>query len=190
MMGELMISQLRFVATYMEPSFYPSLLTMSSLFASIVLPPPGSEWPFAANVLMWVGILTMLASFALVMKKLFGRHPSLNDVLSGLVNCATLDDYKKEQHLRHRGLEEQISALRHDTDARQNTDLVRAEKTFAELFARLGERERQLGEMRDQISRLAERTETHIRKLDQYDTKLDNLLKDVGRVAAQTRSRG
>lgn len=187
-MIEPMIAQLRFVATYMEPSAYPSLLGGLGVVTSLVMPPPGSEWPFAANVLMWVGILTMLASFTLVMKKLLGRAPSLNEILTGLVTCASLEDYKKEQHLRHRGLEEQISALRHDTDARQNSDLVRTEKTLAEIFVRLGERERTFGEMRDQISRLAERTETHIRKLDQYDTKLDNLLKDVGRLASRSRN--
>jgi hypothetical protein len=117
------------------------------------------------------------------MKKLFGRAPSLNEILSGLVTTTSLDNYKEEQRLRSVGLEKQISDARHSFDARANTDLVRYEKAFQEVFSRGELRDKMVTELRDTVARLQERTETHLRKLDQYDTKLDNLLRDVSRAA-------
>lgn len=170
------IAQIKFVATYMLVSVWPGLLCGGGILASLIMPPPGSEWPFAANVLMWVGIVTMIASLALLLKKLFGRQPSINEILSGLVSVGHLEDYKKEQHLRHRGLEEQISKVRHDTDERMNSDLKRTLESFQDIFRRGEERDVVIGRMRDSMSRLQERTETHIRKFDSLDAKMDRLI--------------
>ena len=73
-------------------------------------------------------------------------------------------------HIRCRGLEEQISKMRHDVDAALNTAFVAAELRGGVITM-----------MRDQVSRLQERTETHIRKLDQYDLKLDTLIRELPR---------
>jgi hypothetical protein len=183
------IAQLKFVATYMVPSAYPSLLTALSVLAAAVLPPPGSEWPFAANVFMWLGVLLTGASLALVIKQLFRRQPSLNEILSGLVTTKSFDGWRdryiEEQRLRCVGLEKQISDARHSFDERANTDLRRNEETFQKIFKIAESRDTEMGRIRDTISRLQERTETHLRKLDQYDTKLDTLLRDVSAAAAR-----
>jgi hypothetical protein len=180
-----MIAEFKFAATYLAQSTYPALLAALSLFASLIMPPPGSEWPFAANVLMWLGILTMIGSLALIVRQLTRRQPSLNEILSGLMTVKTFDGYKEEQRLRCVGLEKQISDARHSFDERSNTDLVRIEQTFGRIF-KLGEqRDRDMGKFRDTISRLQERTETHIRKIDQFDGKLDNLLSKVSEAVAR-----
>jgi hypothetical protein len=185
------IAQLKFVATYLVPSLYPALLmTISAIVAffsplvAFTAPPPGSEWPFVLNVIAWLGVLTIAATFALTLKKLFGRQPSLSEVLSGLVSTKSLSEYKEEQRLRCVGLEKQISDARHSFDEVRMTDLKRVEQTFEKIFEIAEQRERDIGKMRDTISRLQERTETHIRKLDQYDGKMDNLLREVSKAAA------
>jgi hypothetical protein len=179
------IAQLKFVATFMVPSAYPSFLAVLSFIAAGVLPPPGSEWPFAANVFMWLGVLLTAASLALVVKQLFRRQPSLSEILSGLMTVKSFDGYKEEQRLRDVGLEKQISEARHSFDERANQDLVRVEKTFEKIFQIAEQRDRDMGKMRDSISRLTERTDSHIRKLDQYDGKMDNLLAKVTEAAAR-----
>ena len=168
-----MIAQLKFVAIFLVPSFYPSLLIVCSTIAAFFGPPlatfsapvPGSEWPFVLNAIAWLGVMTILATLALTVKKLFGRQPSLNSILSGLVSVGVLKEFREEQHRRDRGLEEQISKVRHETDEALNSALVRE-----------GERGKEIQLMRDIVSRLQERTETHIRKLDRYDERLDKLL--------------
>lgn len=183
-MIEAVIAQFKFAATYLVPSVWPSLIGALGIAAALVMPPSGSEWPFAANVLMWTGVFTMFGSLALIVKRLFGRQPSLNEILSGLVSVAALNEYKEEQRLRAVGLEKQISDARHNFDERANTDLARTMETFKEVFERGEQRDRDVARLRDTISRLQERTETHLRKLDQYDTKLDNLLREVSKAAA------
>jgi hypothetical protein len=132
-----------------------------------------------------IGLISALTVVALVLtvlnqgKRFFGRQPSLNQVLAGLVSVVAWDDYKQEQHLRHRGLEEQISKVRHDTDERFNADLVRVEKVFGEIFKRSEERDRAIDNLAHVVSRLQERTETHVRNFDSLFTKIDNLLRDV-----------
>lgn len=186
------IAQLKFVATYFVPSFYPSLImTLSAVaaffapLAQFSSPAHGTEWPFVLNVIAWLGVLTIAATFALTLKKLFGRQPSLGEVLSGLVSVKTLDGYKEEQRLRCVGLEQQISAARHSFDERANKDLVRVEQTFEKIF-KLGEaRDRDMGKISATISRLQERTEAHVRKLDAYDGKFDTMLVKVTEAAAR-----
>jgi hypothetical protein len=179
------IAQLKFIGTYLVPSFYPSLIMAFSAlvaffwrpFAAIFnAPPPGSEWPFVLNVIAWLGVATIAATFALTLKKLFGRQPSLSEVLSGLVSVKTFVDHKEEQRLRSVGLEKQISDARHSFDERMNSDLVRIEKIFTEIFRRGDERDTIVGKLRDSMSRMHERTETHIRKFDQLDGKIDRLI--------------
>lgn len=169
----LVIAQFKFVATYLVPAVWPSVLYGAAILASLVMPPPGSEWPFAANVLMWCGILTMLASLALLLKKLFGRAPSLTEVLSGLVTTKALVDYKEDQRLRSVGLEKQISSIRHDLD-----------KSLTESLQREETRAKAIQEMRDSVSRLQERTETHIRTLDRYDQRFEALLQRISDAAS------
>lgn len=173
------IAQLKFVGTYFVPSLYPSLLMVLSAIAGsftslaqFSAPPHGSEWTFVLNVIAWLGVATIAATLALTLKKLFGRQPSLTEVLSGLVTLKSLEDFKKEKHIRERGLEEQISKLRHDLD-----------RALTEALQRETVRERTIQEMRDAVSRLHERTETHIRMLDQYDKKIGTLFERIGEAA-------
>jgi hypothetical protein len=186
------ISQFKFIATYLVPSAYPSMLMALSAIAAFfaplaqfTAPPHGTEWPFVLNAIAWLGVATIAATLALTLKKLFGRQPSLSEVLSGLVSTKALAEYKEEQRLRSVGLEKQISDARHSFDERANKDLVRTEQTFEKVFGLFTDRDRSMGKMRDSISALTERTESHLRKLDQYDTKLDNLLRDVSAAAAR-----
>lgn len=160
-----------------------SALGVSPL-AEILLPPAGSQWPFAANVLMWGSILTMFGGLILILKKLFGRQPSFGETLAKLVSIGRFDEYREEQRLRAKGLEAQISQARHSFDERANTDLFHCGKLFDGLINRMSSHDKVAADLRDSVSRLHERTETHLRKLDQYDTKLDNLLRDVSRAAA------
>jgi len=177
------IAQFKFAATYLVPSLYPSLLmtlsAIAALFAPLAqftAPPHGMEWPFVLNAIAWLGVATIAATLALTLKKLFGRQPSLSEVLSGLVSTKTLAEYKEEQRLRSVGLEKQISEARHAFDERANSDLRRTLETFKEVFARGEQRDREMGKLRDSMSRIHERTETHIRKFDQLDGKIDRLI--------------
>jgi hypothetical protein len=189
------IAQLKFVGTYFVPSFFPAMIALAgSLFGLVFaqMPPPvrGSIEPWLLNLFAFIGVVTLLATLALTLKKLFGRQPSINEILSGLVSVKSLDGYKEEQRLRCVGLEKQISEARHAFDEVRMTDLKRNEETFTRIFALAETRDRDLGKMRDTISRLQERTETHLRKLDQYDTKLDNLLREVTAAAARGVTQG
>lgn len=139
------------------------------ILAIFEAPPAGTEWPFVLNVIAWLGVMTIAATFILTLKKLFGRQPSLSSVLSGLITVAVLKEFKEEQVRRDAGLEAQIAAVHDETDT-----------AFNAAFAREGDRERDIREMRDILSRLQERTETHIRKLDQYDSRFDRLLRRFG----------
>jgi hypothetical protein len=171
-----LITQLKFVATYLVPSLYPSLLfAFSAVLAVFTAPFPGSEWPFVLNAIAWLGVLTIAATFALTLKKLFGRRPPLDEILSGLVTVASLKEFREEQGRRDAGLETQIAAVHDET-----------ETAFNAAFTREGDRERDIREMRDILSRLQERTETHIRKLDQYDGRFDLLLRRFGSFGEQT----
>jgi hypothetical protein len=82
-------------------------------------------------------------------------------------------------------LEKQISDARHSFDERANKDLVHVEKAFEKIYLLGEQRDRDMGKMRDSISKLTERTDSHIRKLDQYDGKMDNLLTKVSEAAAR-----
>jgi hypothetical protein len=188
------IAELKLAATYLVPGLWPALiLAVGSVLAGVmramhllgIAPLPGSEWPFVLNVLFWSGVLATWIGAGVGLKKLLGRQPSLNEILSGLVSTKSLEAYKEEQRLRCVGLEKQISDARHSFDERANTDLARTLQTFKEVFDRGEQRDKDVGRLRDTIARLQERTETHIRKLDQYDTKMDNLLREVSKAAAR-----
>jgi TolA-binding protein len=129
--------------------------------------PSGFPLALFFTIAAGLAVLTLLATLALQAKKLFGRQPSLDSILSGLVTVGVLEDFKGEQHRRARGLEEQISKLRHDVDAALNSSIVRE-----------GERGKEIQTMRDIVARLQERTETHIRKLDRYDDRFDRMLRE------------
>ena len=129
--------------------------------------PSGFPLALFFTVAALLAVLTLMATLALQAKKLFGRQPSLDLILSGLVTVGVLKDYKDEQHLRNRGLEEQISKVRHDVDEALNSAMVRE-----------GERGKEIQLMRDIVTRLQERTETHIRKLDRYDDRFDRMLRE------------
>jgi LPS O-antigen subunit length determinant protein (WzzB/FepE family) len=179
------LNSLRFTASYLIPSLYPAMIaTLGFVIAIFETPAKGTIEPWLLNAFAWIGVITLIATLALTLKKLFGRQPSLSEILSGLVTVKTLDGYKEEQRLRTLGLETQISAARHAFDARANSDLVRTQETFREIFGQIDQSDRMVGELSKDVSRLQERTETHLRKLDQYDTKLDNLLREVSRAAA------
>lgn len=177
-----MIAQFKFLATYLLPGAWLWVLTGGGwLLASFGPPPPGSELSWALNFLAWVGVLNLVAGFALIIKKLFGRQPSLSEILSGLVTVKTLDFYKEEQRLRCLGLEKQISETRHSFDERANSDLVRYERTSKQIFSIMGERDQVIGRLRDTIGKLEERTESHIRKFDQLDGKIDRMIERATR---------
>jgi hypothetical protein len=53
-----------------------------------------------------------------------------------------------------------------------------------DAMKRSAERDHVISELRDSMSRLQERTETHVRKLDSNDMKMDNLLREVSAAAA------
>ncbi|MCA1589706.1 MAG: hypothetical protein LC734_04805, partial [Acidobacteria bacterium] len=147
--------------------------------------PEGSSISWALNALAWIGVITLLATLALTLKKLFGRQPSLTEILSGLVSVKSLDGYKEEMRLRTVGLEKQISDARHSFDERANSDFVRFQKEFEAIAKRGDERDRTTQKLSNSVSQLQERTETHLRKLDQYDLKFDNLLREVSAAAAR-----
>jgi hypothetical protein len=175
----------KFTATYLVPSLYPALLvTIGSIIAAFGAPPPGTMEPWLLNGLGWIGVVTLLSTLALTLKKLFGRQPSLSEILSGLVTVKSLDGYKEEQRLRCVGIEKQVSEARHAFDRVLNTDRVNTMKVIEELMQRGQARDHIVGELRDTISRLQERTESHVRKLDANDTKMDNLLREVSAAAA------
>jgi hypothetical protein len=175
----------KFTATYLVPSLYPALVvTIGSIIAAFGSPPPGTMEPWLLNALGWIGVITLLATLALTLKKLFGRQPSLTEILSGLVTTKSLDGYKEEQRLRCVGLEKQISEARHQFDGVLNTDRVNTMKMFEDILHRATKRDAIMDDMRDAMSRLQERTEAHVRKLDANDMKMDTLLREVSAAAA------
>jgi hypothetical protein len=175
----------KFTATYLVPSLYPAILvTIGSIIAAFGAPPPGTMEPWLLNGLGWIGVVTLLATLALTLKKLFGRQPSLSEILSGLVSTKTLAEYKEEVRLRTVGLEKQISDCRHAFDAALNTDRVNVAKMIDAVMERSVERDRVIASLSDSMSRLHERTESHVRKLDANDMKMDNLLREVSAAAA------
>lgn len=140
-----------------------------------------SEVPFPPqNILVdfvWgaIGVLSATALILVVIvnwKKAFGRVPSLDVIISGLMTAKEFESYKQEQHLRDRGLEEQIGKVRHDTS-----------DALMGVISRSEERDKEMRVISGTIERLQERTETHIRKIDQFDGKIDNLLKEVAQAA-------
>lgn len=190
------IAQFKFAATYLVPGAWSAVVFVLSaalggltsflhIPMGVTMPPAGTEWPFVLNVLFWLLVLNAIAGLTYTLLKIFGRKPSLNEVLSGLVSVPKFKDYQEEQRLRCVGLEKQISEARHAFDEVRMTDLKRTEETFTTIFRLAEARDQSMGKMRDSISRLTERTDNHIRKLDQYDTKLDNLLRDVSAAAAR-----
>lgn len=180
------IAQLKFIATYLVPSLYPSLmLAVSFIFASLttlarlaVLPSPGTEWPFVLNVLFWLGVVSLILTIWLTIKKIAARNPSLNEVLSGLVSNKTFDDYKKEQHVRDRGLEIQISDARHSFDETHKTDFVANEKRFEVVFRLISEHDKRNEEFLRANAELQERTKTHIREFDSIKGQIERMLRD------------
>lgn len=161
---------LKFTATYLVPSLYPAMISaLGFMIAAFQTPREDTIAPWLLNAFAWIGFILILATLALTLKKLFGRQPSLSEVLSGLVTVKTLDGYKEEQRLRCLGLEKQISDARHSFDEALKSDLVRSERIFAEIF-------QSIGTMRDSVSRLQERTETHIRQFDSLSQKLDRTI--------------
>ncbi|HWM26588.1 MAG TPA: hypothetical protein VNP98_17355 [Chthoniobacterales bacterium] len=148
---------------------------------------------FTPGVIGWtaIGVFTVIAIAAVTFtalnqgKKWFGRQPTFDEIIKTLLSVEDFKIYKEEQRLRNVGLEEQISNARHTFDERVNSDLKRTLETFEVIFRRGGERDQIVAKLRDTVSRLQERTETHLRKLDQYDTKLDNLLREVSAAAAR-----
>jgi uncharacterized FlaG/YvyC family protein len=188
------IAQLKFVATYFVPSLFPSMIALLGsilgiVFAQLPNPVRGSIEPWLLNLFAFIGVVTLLATLALTLKKLFGRQPSINEILSGLVSVKAFDNWRdkhvEEQRLRCVGLEKQISDARHSFDERANSDLARTLETFKEIFNRGDQRDRDVRKISDTISRLQERTEAHVRKLDAYDQKFDAMLVKVTEAAAR-----
>jgi uncharacterized FlaG/YvyC family protein len=188
------IAQLKFVATYFVPSLFPSMIALLGsilgiVFAQLPNPVRGSIEPWLLNLFAFIGVVTLLATLALTLKKLFGRQPSINEILSGLVSVKAFDNWRdkhvEEQRLRCVGLEKQISDARHSFDERANSDLARTLETFKEIVNRGDQRDRDVRKISDTISRLQERTEAHVRKLDAYDQKFDAMLVKVTEAAAR-----
>jgi hypothetical protein len=190
------IAQFKFAATYLVPGAWQAVIFfvsaalggLTSFFHARIgaaMPPAGTEWPFVLNVLFWLLVLNAIAGLTYTIMKIFGRKPSLTEVLSGLVDGKTFKDYKEEQRLRCVGLEKQISDARHSFDERANTDLARTLETFKEVFTRGEQRDRDMIKISGTINRLQERTEAHVRKLDAYDGKFDAMLVKVTEAAAR-----
>src|SRR3954453_4881487 len=102
-MTGIVIAELKFIGSYLVPSFYPSLLmivsTVAAFFGSPLAqfgpPPAGTGWPFVMNAIAWLAVFTIAATLALTLKKLFGRQPSISEVLSGLVDGKSFKEYKE-----------------------------------------------------------------------------------------------
>jgi hypothetical protein len=160
----------------------------------------------AVVVLGAIGLLTVyvLAVQAIkVTRETFGRQPPMASILREinrkleevqkkiaqdmklLVPVAELTEYKEEVRLRCVGLEKQISDARHSFDERANSDLKRTLETFDQIVQRGERRDEIVTGLSRVVSRLQERTESHLRKFDQYDTKMDNLLTKVAEAAAR-----
>lgn len=139
---------------------------------------------FEPGAIGWtiMGLVAALAIVVLVLtaanqaRRLFGRRPTLNEILNKLVSVDDHDEYKEEMRLRCLGLEKQISDARHSFDERANSDLVEAGKQFETVFRLIGERDKMMSDQNHIMARLQERTETHVRKFDQLEGKLDTAL--------------
>lgn len=137
--------------------------------AQFPFPPENVLVPFVWGLLGLLSIAALILSVIVQYKKAFGRVPSLDHIIAGLMTAKAFEDFKEEQRLRHRGLEEQIGKVRHDTSDALMSAMNRGE-----------ERDKEIREMGRMIERLQERTETHLRKLDSFDGKLDRLIERWG----------
>ena len=178
------ISQIKFVATFLVPSLYPSIMLMvsfvcaslTSLTRLAVMPAPGTEWPFVLNVLFWLGVISLLLTIWLTIKKIAARNPSLNEVLSGLVSVSTMKEYKEEVRLRCVGLEKQISDARHSFDEALKTDFTANEKRFEVIFRLIAEHDKRNEEFLKANAELQERTRTHVREFDNIKGQIERML--------------
>ncbi len=141
------------------------ILLGASILAQIPVPPPDLVgrviWALIAIAAVVVLVLTGIVQW----KKAFGRAPPLNEILAGLVSEQTMNEYKKEATRVSDGVSNEITKLRVEVKEEYKAAEERAEERRQELIA-----------MRDQVSKLQERTETHIRQLDKLDGKVDRLL--------------
>ena len=166
---------------------------------------------FSPGAIGWtvLGVLGFLGAYILVLlaikvtRETFGKKPPMSSVLREiygkleelkqniekemklLVVDKDLDEYKEEQRLRCVGLEKQISDARHSFDERANSDLRRTLETLKEITDRGEKRDLLFSGFSRHLAKIEERTETHLRKLDQYDSKFDNLLRDVSAATAR-----
>ena len=144
---------------------------------------------FTPGAIGWtvIGLASALSLAALILtvlilgRKWFGRQPTFDEIIKTLLSVEDFTDYQEEQRLRHRGLEEQISKVRHDTDERFSSDMVRADRIFKDIFRRGEARDQIVATLRDSMAAMQERTTQHIRQFDALFTKCDRLLERMPR---------
>jgi chromosome segregation ATPase len=141
-----------------------------------------------------LGVVVLVFTAVEKGRRVFGRVPPLNDVIAGLAtikdlnaintsleeikeslktkidqkemeaSAADREDLRRELNARSKGLELQISDIRHKAASKDdlNTVNLRAEAYRHEVL-----------EVRDQVNRLHERTEEHIRKFDRLSNQME-----------------
>jgi hypothetical protein len=158
----------------------------------IQAPPIDGVGRWAWSLIGFLAIILLVLNVVLASKKLLGRNPPLADVLSGMATLKHVDglegriiDLKNEQHARARGLEEQISALRHEMRNEYGALKMAADERREILDERLAE-------LRAEIAGMRERTTAHHgsleRKVDTLDGKVDRLIERLSqnpRIAAK-----
>lgn len=165
------------------------------------VPAPSAELlgKFMWGLLGALGVASLVLTVIVQYKKAFGARPPLSEVLAGLATTAhceevrksvgdvktksekDLEDLRAEAHLRARGLEEQISKVRHEkTSDYQALTSIGAEREHR-LMEKLDENFRELTKERSMsTARLHDRVDASAKTLrDEIDTKLGDVRKEI-----------
>jgi hypothetical protein len=167
------------------------MMTMLDL-AQVQVPPIDGvgQWVWHGIGVLAIGVLVLTAIEKA--KKIFGRTPPLGDVLAGMATLkhveeakAGTDELKREFHLRSRGLEEQISGLRHELRGEYQASKSSLELSHAELTDHLAlvrsELHQQLKAAEIKLAAVDADNKSQGRKMESMDTKLDRLLERAHR---------
>lgn len=156
--------------------------------AQIPVPPASLVGYVAWGLVSILAIVVLFLSAVVKFKQAFGRTPPINETLAGLATLKHIDacntsiqDLQEEMHLRSRGIEEQVSGLRHET----RTELQSIVSVSEDRRDDVNEKLATIG---GELAKLNERTERHTRSFDAVFTKCDNLLARLGDLHRSNRS--
>lgn len=160
-------------------------------FAQIQAPPIDHVGAWLWSALGVIAIVVLILNGVIAVQKVFGRTPPIAEVLAGLATLKhidatneSIDDFKKEMHLRNRGMEEQISALRHEVKGEYHALKLAAEDRRESFDEHMGELRAEVSELRTEVAGMRERTGAQHasveRKVDTIESKLDRLIERLG----------